>query len=137
MADEKPDELERLLQRLATAGQGAVRRGLDDIASWLERYQPRQRGYKGPLLTADEYDALSERQGGRCAICGDVPKGRLVVDHDHETGKVRGLLCNFCNAALGFFRDDPHRLIAAANYLQETEPHDESKGATGTASVER
>lgn len=53
------------------------------------------------LLSPDEYEALLEAQGGVCAICGNPPaKRRLSVDHDHATGKVRGLLCFRCNRAL-------------------------------------
>lgn len=50
-----------------------------------------------------------------CVICGD--EGTLVVDHDHTTGKVRGLLCNHCNRGLGHFRDSPMLLEFAAQYL--------------------
>jgi len=50
-----------------------------------------------------------------CVICGDTTK--LVVDHDHITGKIRGLLCNHCNRGLGHFRDDPTLLEFAAQYL--------------------
>jgi len=70
-----------------------------------------------------EYNALLEIQGGVCAICGsDDPKtgGRsFAVDHDHVTGKVRGLLCSPCNRALGGFNDDPVRLQRAVDYLKE------------------
>lgn len=65
-------------------------------------------------ITLAEYNAILERQGGVCAICGSPPtrrnrrKGgqrvfvaRLVADHDHVTGKVRGLLCSNCNTGLG------------------------------------
>lgn len=51
----------------------------------------------------------------QCVICGKQEK--LVVDHDHKTGKVRGMLCNHCNRGLGHFRDDPMLLEFAAQYL--------------------
>lgn len=51
----------------------------------------------------------------QCVICGDA--GKLVVDHNHQTGEVRGLLCNHCNRGLGHFRDDPLLLEFAAQYL--------------------
>ena len=51
----------------------------------------------------------------QCVICGDA--GPLVVDHDHTTGKVRGMLCNHCNRGLGHFRDNPLFLEFAAQYL--------------------
>ena len=51
----------------------------------------------------------------QCVICG--VEDALVVDHDHITGKVRGMLCNHCNRGLGHFRDDPMLLEFAAQYL--------------------
>ncbi len=54
------------------------------------------------------YKKLWHKQGGRCAICRKWPKSRpLNVDHDHNTGKVRGLLCTRCNTQLGKWRDIP------------------------------
>lgn len=75
-------------------------------------------------LTLADYERLLESQDGRCAICGtDDPghtPGRLFdVDHDHDTSKVRGLLCQHCNMGLGQFADDPDRLMKAAKYLEE------------------
>jgi hypothetical protein len=74
-------------------------------------------------ITAREYDALLASQGGGCAICGrDKNPGKfrqsLPVDHDHETGKIRGILCIDCNRALGMFRDDPRLLRKAAKYVE-------------------
>ena len=76
-------------------------------------------------LTIEEYEALVD---GPCAICGDNVgrangRGRkgMVVDHDHETGRVRGGLCNTCNAGLGMFKDDTARLRKAAEYLEGRE----------------
>jgi hypothetical protein len=66
------------------------------------------------------------RQDGVCAICrGEETRTMagtvlaLCVDHDHETGRVRGLLCHPCNMLLGFARDDEERLQAAVRYLSE------------------
>ena len=69
------------------------------------------------IMQAD-YEALLAKQGGGCAICGRKPgKISLHVDHDHETGKIRGLLCVGCNNALGQFHDDPDLLGLAADYV--------------------
>jgi hypothetical protein len=72
-------------------------------------------------LTLDEYDALVVQQDGVCAICGEPPvKGRgkrLVVDHDHQTGRIRGLLCALCNVAIGYLREDPELFDRAKTYL--------------------
>lgn len=76
-------------------------------------------------LANDEYEALIKKQNGRCAICCELPKTRwkggeptLVVDHDHKTGAVRGLLCLTCNTAIGHLRDSPDLLRAAARYIE-------------------
>ena len=70
-------------------------------------------------LSLEEYDAMFADQGGRCAICGQPPRkgSSLHVDHDHETGEVRGLLCFRCNGGLGQFKEDADRLLAALEYL--------------------
>lgn len=77
-------------------------------------------------IAAAEYDAMLAEQGGRCAICREYPTkrntrahwdGKLCVDHDHETGRIRGLLCNDCNLVAGYGKS-PVVLRAAANYLE-------------------
>ena len=55
-------------------------------------------------------------QDGKCAICHQVPT-KLVIDHDHETGLVRGLLCSPCNTSLGGFHEDVGNLVNAIKYL--------------------
>lgn len=69
-------------------------------------------------ITPLQYQAMVVAQDGRCAICQDEPGPRLLsVDHDHETGAVRSLLCGRCNTGLGLFRDRPEVLRRAAEYL--------------------
>lgn len=70
-------------------------------------------------MEPEDYQALFDKLDGRCAICRKTPTGRmgLCVDHDHETGRVRGLLCWKCNTALGVFDDDTAKLRAAIAYL--------------------
>lgn len=69
-------------------------------------------------LTPEKYKALFDAQGGKCAICRN--SGKLVVDHDHQTGYVRGLLHFDCNTAIGLFRDKPTSIRAAARYLEKS-----------------
>jgi hypothetical protein len=71
-------------------------------------------------LTVEEYDRMLEAQGGVCLLCEreNTYGRRLAVDHCHITGKVRGLLCTRCNAALGVFNDDPEILERAIQYLR-------------------
>jgi hypothetical protein len=66
-------------------------------------------------IGADEFDDLVRQQGGVCLICGRPDPQH--VDHDHETGAVRGILCFNCNGGLGQFRDSVDALRAAAAYL--------------------
>ena len=72
-------------------------------------------------ITQIEYDAMLERQGGRCAICKAAQVGgngsRWHIDHDHTTGTVRGLLCMRCNFMIGLAGDDPRNLLNGAFYL--------------------
>lgn len=75
-------------------------------------------------MTVDEYNFMFESQQGKCAICGqhqsELTKA-LFVDHNHETGKIRGLLCSKCNAGIGFFHDDIALLNIAIEYLEKND----------------
>ena len=78
-------------------------------------------------MTLDEVSEAANRQDGKCAICGEIPirggnqyrKGGLVVDHDHKTGKFRGMICHECNFGLGKFGDSIDRLLNAIKYLED------------------
>jgi hypothetical protein len=79
-------------------------------------------------VTLDDYKKMLEQQNGVCAICGkeevviDVRTKKvrvLCVDHDHQTGKVRGLLCSKCNQAIGLMSDDIKILLKAIKYLKK------------------
>jgi hypothetical protein len=68
----------------------------------------------------EEYETLLQDQDSACAICGitaeEIGK-KLIVDHNHETLKIRGLLCWRCNSGLGFFKDNQAHLAMAIEYL--------------------
>lgn len=70
-------------------------------------------------VTQDEYEEMHANQSGLCAICKIPSDKTLHIDHDHDTGKVRALLCGYCNTALGGFRDDPEILRRAAQYVED------------------
>ena len=82
-------------------------------------------------ISLDQYKKMLKEQDGRCLICGrdfdDIyrnPKQNHIyytprIDHDHKTGKVRGILCHHCNTALGSFYENPLILVRAIKYLKE------------------
>jgi hypothetical protein len=83
-------------------------------------------------ITLDQYDQMVAEQAGVCAICGCPPtvlggarrqgrpvEPRLVVDHCHATGRIRGLLCVECNRGIGFLKDDAAIVRFALKYLEE------------------
>jgi hypothetical protein len=86
------------------------------------KYEPSQQSrekhrFKKYGLTENAYQNLILSQNNLCAICDESSEKSLYIDHDHKTGKVRGLLCSTCNTGLGFFRDDSNLLNKAINYL--------------------
>jgi hypothetical protein len=76
-------------------------------------------------ITFDDYCEIHRKQNGLCAICGQVeqhpnklhPVGQLNIDHDHNTGVVRGLLCGKCNKGIGLFDDNVELLDKAKEYI--------------------
>lgn len=71
-------------------------------------------------ITVEDYDRIFDKQKGCCAICRmhqtELPRA-LGVDHNHETGKIRGLLCSYCNRGLGYFKESRGCLIKAIQYI--------------------
>lgn len=104
----------------------AWRAALDPAVARERAWRIRLRRYYG--IDLPEFNALREAQAFRCAICGrhedEIPKARpidnssLVVDHCHQTNKVRGLVCNPCNLVIGHAREDEAVLVAAIAYLR-------------------
>jgi hypothetical protein len=94
-----------------------------------QKYQDHRESHRNTQLRCDfgitlvEYKEMLAIQGGGCAICdGQSTNGRrLSVDHCHETGQIRGLLCDNCNFALGHLRNSIKLALAAAKYLERTE----------------
>lgn len=72
-------------------------------------------------LTLEAYDSMVQSQNGKCAVCRKESSGqqkRLHVDHNHTTGKIRGLLCSVCNTVLGLVKENTAVLAAATKYLR-------------------
>ena len=68
-------------------------------------------------ISLDQYENMEKSQNKKCLICEEETKRNLAVDHCHETGKVRGLLCMNCNTGLGHFKDNKELLERALKYL--------------------
>lgn len=81
-------------------------------------------------MTREQYEAMLEDQGGVCAVCGRLPSQvhDWSIDHDHQTGAVRGILCSTCNSGLGHFKDDPELCELAAAYLRQHQGDKHYKG---------
>jgi Recombination endonuclease VII len=90
---------------------------------WADEHKDRIPAYSRRYLLKKQYGLtpsqaaeIFEDSDGLCAICYSVPA--VHIDHDHQTGVIRGALCNPCNQGLGYFKDDPERLRLAADYLE-------------------
>lgn len=92
---------------------------------YRKKYRPRRQARELELfygISQSQYDAMLSEQNGACAICGKPEKRqgrRLGVDHCHETGEIRGLICLKCNIGIGSFDDDPATLMCAVRYLKK------------------
>lgn len=98
--------------------------------AWYKAHKPSHRFYswkhnlkKNYGLTVEQYDEMWIEQAGMCAICHASKNNgqgeEFVVDHNHQTGAVRGLLCNTCNGGIGLLNDNSELLRAGASYLDQ------------------
>jgi hypothetical protein len=86
-----------------------------------ERHKRYRRDLAKYGITLKEYESILIAQNYKCKICGkhvSELNRSLFVDHDHNTGKIRGLLCQYCNSAIGYFNDDGNILLNAIDYLK-------------------
>lgn len=95
------------------------------VRAWREAYPERvlRNNLKKRKVTLEQYNEAFLQQNGVCAICGlpEEQDRNLSADHNHSTGKFRGLLCNRCNPALGAFKDNSELLYKAIAYLRQHE----------------
>ena len=115
-----PDKYKAIIKRLLDKDPDYYRRKArlwrkenpEKFAEQKRRNQIRNYG-----ITPERYAEMVAQQGGLCAICLSKPTRGLDIDHCHATGKVRGLLCSYCNKAIGMFKDNAANLMAAIRYL--------------------
>jgi len=93
-------------------------------------------------ITSEDYERMLKEQKGGCAICGSTPKKRrLAVDHNHKTGRIRGLLCFPCNYGIGWLKDNAKKAYGIACYIErdgkkqgKNKKHSSADGFTVVAS---
>ena len=89
-------------------------------------------------LTIEQFEEMLKAQDSKCAICGEVQESeKFHIDHNHDTGAVRALLCKGCNQGLGLFREDSRRLLEAVNYLERHNNGKQEIGGCSDAGVNR
>lgn len=129
--EQNPERYKALTKRYAEANREKVKAS---SKAWYAankdqaRLTARARKLRGYGLTQEQFGAMLESQLGACLICLAQMRAP-VIDHDHATGAVRGLLCRKCNSALGLFLDSAQVLTRAARYLTRS-----SSGAISTPS---
>lgn len=89
----------------------------EELKKYRSRKAQLKHRYKLPI---EEYLNLYEEQDGQCAVCKtEIEKMTAHVDHCHDSGKIRGLLCGSCNIGLGYFKHDLLKLFRAAEYMRK------------------
>lgn len=109
----------------------AYAKRLAQTKAWRARQEPERNRCRHLMskygITVAQRDAMLSAQGGCCklsfcrraiAFNGTAAMLGAHIDHCHKTGKIRGILCGRCNVTIGYFKDDPDRLLLAAEYLE-------------------
>lgn len=121
-ANETPEQREKRLAYSRDYRTANRERCAENVRDWLRRHPEYEfeRSLRRKFgLGRREYDQMLAEQDGACSICGGTDSGkRLAVDHCHETGCIRGLLCSRCNLTIGQSGDDPALLRAMADYVE-------------------
>jgi hypothetical protein len=132
----RKDQYAKIKARMDVDPQFAEKRRAEDREGHKQRMENHPERTKAVLRkkslkkwgwTPEMYDEAFNAQNGRCAICGEAPKprtqsptARLDADHMHTNPPVpRGLLCTFCNTAIGLLKESPELLVAAAAYINK------------------
>lgn len=108
----RPEQKEKVAARIRKARQAN--------AEHYRQYQKNWKLAKRYGLARDQYDRMVEEAGGVCPVCGE--EAELVVDHNHRTKIVRGMVCNKCNQAIGLMRDKSKLMRQAAEWLDRVDP---------------
>jgi hypothetical protein len=127
-AAERTNDKELAKERSKTWRLNNLERSRSNSISYQKRFPRKVLEWKLKKynMTLEDFDLMLAEQKGVCKICGKNPKGmqnsrkHLCVDHDHKTGKVRGLLCGSCNVALGLFGHGVELLKNSIVYLEGT-----------------
>ena len=113
----------RLCKKIKPLSEFYFRKDIGDYRSECKECVKNRSRLKATGWSPEEYEYAWFMQGGKCAICGcELGTSRYTkpaADHDHKTGKLRGILCTQCNTALGLMKDSPYRLESAIHYLEE------------------
>ena len=115
LSPEKKEEIRAKRKECPSQSPAEVnRRAREWRAKNPDKVRAYNRKYKY-AISSEEFDRLCQKQKHFCAVC--LKQRPLCVDHCHETGKIRGLLCRSCNTGLGYFKDDFSTIVRAANYI--------------------
>jgi hypothetical protein len=117
--EERQRRIEQKRARYATKGDEICKQERDRQAKLDPASKTSAKRMKRYKISQQQYDEMFRQQNGLCALCAEKPP--VDIDHCHDAGHVRGLLCRPCNLGLGMFKDSPELLLKAIDYLKKEE----------------